>query len=75
MPELVQVLPDLYQLALPTPFPVGPVNVYIARDANGLTLVDCGPRTSQVRAALDAGLATYCCFAKVNGLFFEVSDE
>ena len=57
MPEPVQVLPDLYQLALPTPFPVGPVNVYIARDADGLTLVDCGPRTAEGRAALDAGLA------------------
>jgi glyoxylase-like metal-dependent hydrolase (beta-lactamase superfamily II) len=57
MPEPVQVLPDLYQLALPTPFPVGPVNVYIARDAHGLTLVDCGLRTPQARAALDAGLA------------------
>jgi glyoxylase-like metal-dependent hydrolase (beta-lactamase superfamily II) len=53
------VLPDLYQFTLPTPFPVGPVNVYVARDpqGDGLTLVDCGPRTPQARAALDAGLA------------------
>jgi len=59
MPESVVVLPDLYQLVIPTPFPVGPVNVYVARDpeGDGLTLVDCGPRTSEARAALDAGLA------------------
>jgi glyoxylase-like metal-dependent hydrolase (beta-lactamase superfamily II) len=57
MLEPLAVLPDLHQLVLPTPFPVGPVNVYVARDAEGLTLVDCGPRTSEARAALDAGLA------------------
>jgi len=51
------VLPDLYQLVLPTPFPVGPVNVYAARDTDGLTLVDCGPLTPKARVALDAGLA------------------
>ncbi len=57
MIEPIQVLPDLYQMALPTPFPVGPVNVYIARAAEGLTLIDCGPGTPQARAALEAGLA------------------
>jgi len=57
--EPVAVLPDLYQLVVPTPFPVGPVNIYVARDpeGDGLTLVDCGPRTSEARASLDAGLA------------------
>jgi len=55
----VPVLQDLYQLAIPTPFPVGPVNVYVARDpqGDGVTLVDCGPRTLEARGALDAGLA------------------
>ncbi len=59
MANPITVLPDLHQLAIPTPFPVGPVNVYAARDPqrDGLTLVDCGPRTSLARAALDAGLA------------------
>jgi glyoxylase-like metal-dependent hydrolase (beta-lactamase superfamily II) len=57
--EPVAILPDLYQLTIPTPFPVGPVNVYVARAPgdDGLTLVDCGPRTPEARAALDAGLA------------------
>jgi len=57
MTQPVAVLPNLYQLTVPTPFPVGPVNVYAARQADGLALVDCGPRTLQARAALDAGLA------------------
>jgi glyoxylase-like metal-dependent hydrolase (beta-lactamase superfamily II) len=54
--EPLAILPNLHQLVIPTPFPVGPVNVYAARDADGLTLVDCGPRTSEARTALDAGL-------------------
>ena len=56
-PNPVVVLPDLYQLEIPTPFPVGPVNIYVARAPDGLTLVDCGPRTREARVALDAGLA------------------
>lgn len=57
MTQPIVVLPDLYQLTVPTPFPVGPVNVYAARQVDGLALVDCGPRTPQARAALDTGLA------------------
>ena len=55
------VLPNLYQLSIPTPFPVGPVNVYVAQDPDGLTLVDCGPRLPEARQALDAGLAALGC--------------
>lgn len=50
------ILPDLYQLVLPTPFPVGPVNVYVARDADGVTLIDCGPLTADALVGLEAGL-------------------
>jgi glyoxylase-like metal-dependent hydrolase (beta-lactamase superfamily II) len=51
-------LPHLHAIALPTPFPVGPVTVYVA-DAPGepLTLIDTGPRTPETRAALEGGLA------------------
>jgi glyoxylase-like metal-dependent hydrolase (beta-lactamase superfamily II) len=51
-------LEHLHAVELPTPFPVGPVTVYLA-DAPGepLTLVDTGPRTPETRAALEAGLA------------------
>ena len=56
-PNPIVVLPDLCQLEIPTPFPVGPVNIYVAREPDGLTLIDCGPRIPEARAALDAGLA------------------
>ncbi len=51
-------LPHLLAIELPTPFPVGPITVYLAAaPGEPLTLVDTGPRTSRTRAALDAGLA------------------
>jgi glyoxylase-like metal-dependent hydrolase (beta-lactamase superfamily II) len=51
-------LPHLHAVELPTPFPVGPITVYLASaPGEPLTLVDTGPRTPETRAALDAGLA------------------
>jgi glyoxylase-like metal-dependent hydrolase (beta-lactamase superfamily II) len=48
----------LHAIELPTPFPVGPVSVYLA-DAPGepLTLLDTGPLHSPTWSALQAGLA------------------
>jgi glyoxylase-like metal-dependent hydrolase (beta-lactamase superfamily II) len=55
---LTPLLSNLHQLTLPTPFPVGPVNVYLAHgEAEPLTLIDTGPRTAEARAALESGLA------------------
>lgn len=55
---ITPVIPDLYQIRIPTPFPVGPVNVYVAVSPNEpLTLIDTGPRTDRARAALERGLA------------------
>jgi glyoxylase-like metal-dependent hydrolase (beta-lactamase superfamily II) len=48
----------LHALSIPTPFPVGPVNVYLAKD-HPVTLIDVGPRTGPARAALEDGLAGY----------------
>ncbi len=47
----------LHAIELPTPFPVGPINVYLA-DApdEPLTLIDTGPRAPETRSALQAGL-------------------
>ncbi len=52
------LLAHLHALELPTPFPVGPVTVYLA-DAPGepLTLLDTGPRTPETQSALEEGLA------------------
>jgi glyoxylase-like metal-dependent hydrolase (beta-lactamase superfamily II) len=54
-------LPNLHAIELPTPFPVGPVTVYLAEppaDAPGepLTLIDTGPLTSDTQAALESAL-------------------
>ena len=48
----------LHIIELPTPFPVGPINIFLS-DApqEPLTLIDTGPRTSKTRAILDVGLA------------------
>jgi len=47
----------LHAIELPTPFPVGPVSVYLA-DGPGepLTLIDTGPLNPETAAALRAGL-------------------
>ncbi len=45
----------LHRFSLPTPFPVGPVNVYLA-EGEHLTLIDTGPRYQPAREALQAGL-------------------
>jgi len=50
-------IPDyLHTITLPTPFPVGPVNVYLA-EGEPPTLVDTGPRYAPAREALGAALA------------------
>ncbi len=45
----------LHRLSIPTPFPIGPVNVYLA-EGEGLTMVDTGPRYDPAREALRNGL-------------------
>jgi glyoxylase-like metal-dependent hydrolase (beta-lactamase superfamily II) len=53
----VTSIEHLHTIELPTPFPVGPVTLYLS-DAPGepLTLVDTGPHTADARAALMADL-------------------
>jgi glyoxylase-like metal-dependent hydrolase (beta-lactamase superfamily II) len=46
----------IHRISLPTPFYVGPVNVYLI-EGEPLTLVDAGPRTDEAIEALRAGLA------------------
>src|SRR4051794_10540083 len=46
----------VHGLSLPTPFPIGAVNVYLV-EGDPLTLVDSGPKADVSRAALEAGLA------------------
>lgn len=48
----------LHCISLPTPFPVGPVNVYLA-EGEPLTLIDTGPKDAPTRTALEAALAQH----------------
>jgi len=51
-------LPDyLDVLTIPTPFPVGPVNVYLVKGDDGPTLIDVGPRFGPAQEALREALA------------------
>jgi len=45
----------LHKITLPTPFPVGPVNVYLA-EGDPLTLIDTGPRTGEAFDLLEREL-------------------
>lgn len=45
-------------IVIPTPFPVGPVNVYLL-DGPSPALVDAGPDTDEARRALTEGLAIH----------------
>jgi len=47
---------DLNRISIPTPFPVGPVNVYLL-DGPASALVDTGPNTDEAMIALREGLA------------------
>lgn len=42
-------------LSIPTPFPVGPINIYLVRE-DPLTLIDTGPKTSAALEALRSQL-------------------
>ena len=47
--------PSVHRITLPTPFPVGPVNVYVVR-GDGLILFDTGPKIDEAYDALIAAL-------------------
>ena len=57
-PGAYRVLDDVWRLPLPLPSAgLRAVNVYVARDEDGLTLVDSGWASQDTVAALDRGLA------------------
>jgi glyoxylase-like metal-dependent hydrolase (beta-lactamase superfamily II) len=57
-PGAYRVLDDVWRLPLPLPSNgLRAVNVYVARDEDGLTLVDSGWASPDTAAALDRGLA------------------
>lgn len=56
MTTAVKVAQDIYQITLPTPFLIGPVNVYLICEKDRVTLVDAGPNTDVAWDALVKGL-------------------
>ena len=50
--------PRVATIAVPTPFPIGAVNVHVVL-ADPVTLVDTGPRTAEAWEALVEGLAAH----------------
>jgi len=59
-----EVARGIYHIEIPTPFPVGPVNVYLL-EGNCLTLVDAGPLTEDAWQSLSQG---------IKNIGYEVSD-
>ena len=51
-----EVAPGIWRIVISTPWPVGPVNVYLLDD-DPLTLIDTGQRSDAALAELEAGLA------------------
>jgi hypothetical protein len=49
---------DVHRIALPTPFQIGDVNVWLLR-GEPLTLVDAGPQMEETATRLDQGLARH----------------
>jgi glyoxylase-like metal-dependent hydrolase (beta-lactamase superfamily II) len=49
---------EIVKISLPTPLPIGDVNVYLVKD-DPMTLIDTGPKTKQALEALREGLARY----------------
>ncbi|MFA9558621.1 MBL fold metallo-hydrolase [Evansella sp. AB-rgal1] len=50
-----EVARNIYQITLPTPFLVGPINTYLIK-SDVLTLVDTGPNTEEAYTSLKQGL-------------------
>lgn len=52
----MSITPHIHQFAIPTPFMVGPVNVYLL-EGDPLTLIDVGPNSAEAYDALVGALA------------------
>ncbi len=61
LPGMRELADGMWEIVRPTPYPVGPVNVYLIED-DPLTLFDAGPDYGPALSALDAALAEpgYC---------------
>ncbi|MDD5543237.1 MAG: MBL fold metallo-hydrolase [Acidobacteriia bacterium] len=59
----------LYRVIVPTPFHVGPINVYVITEPE-VVLIDVGPKTEEARGVLKRGLESLgLSFSKVRKIF------
>jgi glyoxylase-like metal-dependent hydrolase (beta-lactamase superfamily II) len=56
IPQVSAVDAGIHCLAIPTPFPIGPINAYLL-EGSPLTLVDAGPNSAVALLSLEAQLA------------------
>jgi glyoxylase-like metal-dependent hydrolase (beta-lactamase superfamily II) len=57
MHSVENLAPDLWRITLPLPFRLRNINVYLARSADGYSLIDSGIDTQESRDTFDAALA------------------
>lgn len=60
MSSPAEVSEGVWLINLPLPFPVGSINVYLIRSADGFLLLDCGLKTKACRETLAAALSGLC---------------
>lgn len=53
----VQVADGVYSVTVPTPFAVGPVNIFIIKDGNKTMMIDAGPKTDEAWEELQEAFA------------------
>lgn len=58
MTRAIETAEGVYQITLPTPFAIGPVNVYLIINEEKVTLIDAGPKTEEAWQALVEALAS-----------------
>ena len=55
--NVAEIFEGIYRIELPTPYPVGPVNVYLFRDDDAFDLLDAGPPSDESLSQLEEALA------------------
>jgi glyoxylase-like metal-dependent hydrolase (beta-lactamase superfamily II) len=56
--NVAELFEGIYRIELPTPYPVGPVNLYLFQDADAFDLIDTGSPTEESLSVLETALAS-----------------
>jgi glyoxylase-like metal-dependent hydrolase (beta-lactamase superfamily II) len=55
--NVAELFEGIYRIELPTPYPIGPVNVYLFRDGDAFDLLDAGSPSDESLSRLESALA------------------